>query len=635
MYVYRRDRAGRWGEEAKLTASDAAQGDYFGTGLAIDGGRVLIGASEKKERAGAAYVFEYDRQAQTWRETARLEPNGLSANSGLGSAVALRGREAYVAAPQFGGAGTVFIFTQDSTGGEWSESSRLNPYDGGRGTSFGSALEWVGGELWIGAPGADRFAGTVYRLPRREGGAWAPPAKLADTALSPFDRFGSALAARGDVAVIGVTGADFGEGVALIYERDARSGDWRRRTRLAPEVQPLAAVTGGQVRCADGSAAIFGCGDVDLLAFLPVQAIGGSRGVRLNDIWGWTDPESGREYALVGRIDGTSFVDVTDPTRPVYLGNLPLHEGARPATWRDIKVYRDHAFIVSDGAGPHGMQVFDLRRLRGIRNPPVTFTETAHYDRIASAHNIVINESTGFAFSVGSSMGGETCGGGLHMIDIRDPSQPTFAGCFADPATGRRKTGYTHDAQCVTYQGPDAEHRGREICFGANETALSIADVTDKANPKALARAEYPNVGYSHQGWLTEDQRYFYMDDELDELQGSVPGTRTLIWDVSDLDDPVLVKEYISQNRATDHNLYVRGNLVYQSNYVSGLRILDISDPRNPQPAGHFDTVPWGEDEPGFAGSWSNYPFFPSGNVVVTSGEEGLFVVKKQQRPVP
>ena len=265
---------------------------------------------------------------------------------------------------------------------------------------------------------------------------------------------------------------------------------------------------------------------------------------------------------------------------------------------------------------------------------PVTYTEAVHYDRIHSAHNVVIDEATGYALTVGSSQGGETCGGGLHMINIQDPTSPTFAGCFADTTTGRARTGYSHDAMCTVYHGPDSEHRGKEICFGANETALSIADVSDKAQPVAIAKASYPNVGYSHQGWITDDHRYFYMNDELDELSGSVAGTRTLVWDVSDLDDPILAKEYVSSNRATAHNLYIRGHLMFQSNYVSGLRVLDVSDPQQPIDVGYFDTVPVGDDEPGFGGSWSNYPYFKSGIVVVTSKEEGLFVLRPRPRTV-
>jgi choice-of-anchor B domain-containing protein len=325
---------------------------------------------------------------------------------------------------------------------------------------------------------------------------------------------------------------------------------------------------------------------------------------------------------------------VTDPANPVYLGELPLHQGAQPNLWRDIKVYRDHAFIVADGAGPHGMQVFDLTQLRGVRLPPVTFTETAHYDRIHSAHNIAINEATGFAYPIGSSGGGETCGGALHMIDIRDPTHPTFAGCYADTTTGMARTGYTHDTQCVTYQGPDARYQGKEICFNSSETAVGIADVTDKARPRTLAVASYPNVGYTHQGWLSEDQRYFFVDDELDELAGSVPKTRTLVWDVTDLEDPVLHAEYLGTTSASDHNLYVRGRYMYQSNYVSGLRVIDIADPAHPVEVGYFDTVPWGENVPGFAGSWSNYPYFKSGTIIVTSMREGLFVLRHRQMPL-
>ena len=276
----------------------------------------------------------------------------------------------------------------------------------------------------------------------------------------------------------------------------------------------------------------------------------------------------------------------------------------------------------------------DLTRLRQYDGEPLALTMDAHYDQVGSVHNIVINEETGFAYAVGSSGGGDSCGGGLHMIDIREPKNPTFAGCFADERTGRSGTGYSHDAQCVIYSGPDTEHHGKEICFGSNETALSISDVTDKENPVALSMAEYPNVGYTHQGWLTEDQAWFYMNDELDETGGQVSNTRTLIYDVADLDDPMLVKEHFSENTSSDHNLYIVGDLMYQSNYNSGLRVFDIADRENPRPVGFFDTVP-GEDFPSMNGSWSNYPFFKSGIVVVTSGGEGLFVVRyRGRRPV-
>ncbi len=131
--------------------------------------------------------------------------------------------------------------------------------------------------------------------------------------------------------------------------------------------------------------------------------------------------------------------------------------------YRDHKVFDNHAFVVADCAGQHGMQVFDLTRLRGVSGKPAAFLPDVLYDRIASAHNIAINESTGIAYVLGSNSGGETCGGGLHMIDINDPIDPTFVGCFQDPTTGRAGTGYTHDAMCIIYRGPDADYAGREI----------------------------------------------------------------------------------------------------------------------------------------------------------------------------
>lgn len=629
VYVFRRNGRGEWAEEARLVASDGQPESIFGSALDLDGNRALIGAVGAADGAGAAYLFRYDPARRAWSEEAKLTPRSLGENDQFGAAVVLSGDRAAVAAPGHDGfIGTVFTFVRDEESGRWREDGQLLPFDGSRNHRFGSSLAMSDNEVWVGAPGADGFEGRVYVF-RLGDSTVTGVRKLAARDGERGDGFGGTVDVRGDVAVVGLTNDDFGEGTAAIFQRN-RAGEWEEVARVLSDAGGYPAVTGGEVECEGGAVSVFSCNDVDLLSFLPVSAIGGARGVRMNDVWGWTDPETGKEWAIAGRMDGTAFVDVSDPSNPRFVANLPLTPGANPSSWRDTKVYSNHAFIVADGAGEHGMQVFDLTRLRSMGNPPQTVEPDYLYDRVNSVHNIVINEAAGFAYAVGAGSGGETCGGGLHMIDIREPKRPTFAGCFADTTTGRRRTGYTHDAQCVTYSGPDEEHRGKEVCFGANETALSVADVTDKGNPVALAVAEYPNVGYTHQGWLTEDQRYFFMDDELDELRGLVDKTRTLVWDVSDLDDPVLVREFFGTTGATDHNLYVKGDRVYQSNYVSGLRVLDIKDPENPREIAYFDTVPYGENAAGFGGSWSNYPFFESGTIVVTSGREGLFLVKSR-----
>ena len=369
--------------------------------------------------------------------------------------------------------------------------------------------------------------------------------------------------------------------------------------------------------CEVGMADIYPCEGLDLVARVEL----GDSGI-VNDLWGWTDPATGVEWVLAGHSDGTFFISLEDPDDPLLLGFLPRTTGSPPAIWRDIKVYSDHAYIVSDFAGEHGMQVFDLsllRRTAAYRD----FSPTYTYDEVHSAHNLVIDEETGFAFATGMSAGGNTCGSGLHMVDLSSPARPEFAGCFSFTGAGR---GYTHDAQCVVYRGPDADYRGAEICLGANEVVLSIADVTDKESPVAIGSGSYPDVGYLHQGWLDAGQVYFYTNDEFDEFGGG--RTRTLIWDVSDLSDPFVVAEHIHRTSATDHNLYVAGDRMYQSNYGAGLRVLDISDRESPVETAFFDTDPEiADDAPGMHGSWSNYPFFASGIIAVTSMDGGVFLL--------
>jgi choice-of-anchor B domain-containing protein len=122
-----------------------------------------------------------------------------------------------------------------------------------------------------------------------------------------------------------------------------------------------------------------------------------------NDSWGWTDPENGKEYALMGLNSHTAFIDISNPSMPILLGALP--SATLNSTWRDIKVYQDHAFIVSEASG-HGMQVFDLKRLRGITTSPQIFTADTHFTDFGSAHNIVINEASGYAYVVGANRNG-------------------------------------------------------------------------------------------------------------------------------------------------------------------------------------------------------------------------------------
>ena len=606
---------GMWSADAVVALPDDV-GSQFDLG-----GNLLASAMGP---GGTAHVFERDASGSWGAPTELARPARAGSEPALfGLSVAVAGAEVLVGEMTMGAARSWIVHRFARSDGVWSPVGTLSPA-GDRAADSGPALATDGTTLLVG----DRTRLESYS---RQGDEWV---RTGDAEM-PGGGIGGMLAASrrlafsDGTAAVGDPGADFNLGAVEVFSN--ASGSWSPAGRLMVDYAPLPAISGGEVPCNDGAAAGYDCDHVDLLAFVPWGDLGAGRGARLNDVWGWTDSETGREYALVGRMDGTAFVDVTDASNPRYLGNLAMTEGSQANTWRDVKVFKDHAFVVADGAGQHGMQIFDLTQLRDVAEPR-EFEATAMYHEIASSHNIAINEQTGFAYLVGSSDGGVTCGGGSHMVDINDPLNPVFAGCFAHANTGRRNTGNSHDTQCVIYHGPDQDYAGREICINSNETALSIADVTDKDNPVAVAAADYPNVAYAHQGWLTEDHRYFYSNDELDEVNSLVSATRTLIWDLEDLDDPLLLSEYMNPTSATDHNLYVRGDRLYMSNNRAGLRVLDISDPENPVELGHFDTTPWSRDEAGFDGTWSVYPYFESGTVLLSSRREGLFIVRPRAR---
>ena len=371
--------------------------------------------------------------------------------------------------------------------------------------------------------------------------------------------------------------------------------------------------TAAQTPCNNGFAGNYPCDGFDLQSHIPLSTFNATGA---NDSWGWVDPTTEKEYGIVGLIDGTVFIDITDPVNPIYLGKLPTH--TVESTWRDIKVYNNHAFIVSEAAG-HGMQVFDLNRLTSVTNPPVTFDEDTHYNGFGSAHNIIINEDTGFAYGLGTN----TYNGGSHFINIQDPQNPIAAGGFAEDF-------YTHDAQVILYNGPDADYQGREILVSSsgNEQYISIVDVTDKANPESISTIGYSNVGYTHQGWFTEDQRYFLVGDEFDENEVGF-NTRTIIFDLNDLDNPVEHFEFFGTTTAIDHNGYIKDDKYYLANYAAGLRVMDVSNIANEEmeEIAYFDTYT-SDNNASYNGVWNVYPYFPSGNVMITDRSGGFFLVR-------
>jgi len=391
----------------------------------------------------------------------------------------------------------------------------------------------------------------------------------------------------------------------------------KARTTFAAALLLLLAtgsVSAKAVPCVGGMAGGYPCDSVTLMSHLSSAQLGTDAA---SDNWGWEDPETGVEYALIASVEGTIFVSLEDPEVPVIIGTLPAHNGLNTFI-RDVKVYSDHAFVTADTSN-HGMQVFDLTELRDVVTPPVVFSETAHYSGISDAHNIAMNPDTGFAYPVSD----DTCSGGLHMVDVSTPTVPVFVGCYSD-------AGNIHDTVCQIYNGPDVTHQGQEICIVADLSGLvGIVDVTNKANPVTLSSTPYGGASISHQGWFTEDQRYYIHGDEGDEQNGS--NTKTYVFDIQDLDNPSLAGTYTATTGATDHNQYVHGNYVFQGNYRAGFRVLEMGDLSVGEltEVAFLDTRPT-SDSNSFSGAWTTYPFFDSGLVIVTDTGEGLFVLRPE-----
>ena len=368
--------------------------------------------------------------------------------------------------------------------------------------------------------------------------------------------------------------------------------------------------------CIVGFAGKYPCKGYDLLAHIDLSTLGSGQG---NDCWGWTDSSTGKEYVLMGLDNGTAFVDINESTNPILIGKLPTT--TENSSWRDIKVYDNHAYIVSE-ADSHGVQVFDLTRLREA-NPPENFSPDRVLQTVPTAHNMVVNPDSGYGYVVGTDKK-DDFRGGVHFLDLNNPQSIKFVGGYAD-------AGFSHDAQVVNYRGPDQDYVGKEIFIGSNESKLVVIDVTDKQNPKTIAETSYQNTQYVHQGWFDKTQRFFILGDELDEFRLGGK-TRTLVFDLNDLDNPVLHHTYYGPTAAIDHNGYVVEDLFYLANYSAGIRVIDIGGlaDKNMKEIGFFDTFPE-HNSTIFNGAWNVYPFFESGVIAISDINRGLFLIKKSE----
>jgi choice-of-anchor B domain-containing protein len=346
-----------------------------------------------------------------------------------------------------------------------------------------------------------------------------------------------------------------------------------------------------------------------LMSNIPVNDFAGEHSIA-NDCWGYVSP-SGREYAIVGLQRGNGFVEITDPSNAQIIETIA---GPR-STWGDIKTYSHYCYAVTENDEGIGIQVIDLS---AIDDGTVTVVnEIDDGSGTAASHNIVIDEEAGLLYRVG----GYYYGCGVYDLNV-DPVDPPFVGSWSDR--------YIHDAQSVTYT--EGKYAGRTILFactgdngGWENPALELLDITDPSEIFTVGtRTSYSNSVYSHQVWLDDTLQYAYLNDELDESSFATP-TTTRIFDVSDIEDVSVAGTFGNGLDVIDHNLFFDRGLIFEANYTSGIRVFDASDRLNPVEIAYFDTRPEG-DEVDFYALWGNYPFFPSGTVIGSDEQRGLFV---------
>lgn len=392
----------------------------------------------------------------------------------------------------------------------------------------------------------------------------------------------------------------------------------------------------GPAECINGLANDYQCHNIDLVSHIPLNEFS-SNPNSANDIWGHVDLNNNNEYALIGLSNATAIVNVSDPENPVQVASI----GGRPSTWRDIKVYqyfdisedrhRSYAYVTTDKAN-QGMQIIDLNNL------PQSATLVRTMTDFFEAHNVYISNldySTNTALTgnvpsiyvSGSNLRTGDEVGSYQVYSLDNPSNPQIE---ANSGSG---AGYIHDAASFVISDNRTSscapnHNPCDILIDYSEFDLDIWDITDKANPTKLSNVQFSTSDYIHSGWWSEDKMTVFIQNEGDERSFGLRTTMQAL-DISDLTNPQIIGTYTGQTNAIDHNGFTLGDYYYMSNYRRGLSVIDVSDPTNMVDVAFFDTfsIPE-ENSANFNGAWGTYPFLPSGNILVSDIEYGLFVLK-------
>lgn len=384
--------------------------------------------------------------------------------------------------------------------------------------------------------------------------------------------------------------------------------------------------------CTQGLAGQFPCLNVDFQAQIALNQFNTPQTTASN-LWGFVDLNDNREYVVIGLRTGTAIVDITTPTSPRQVALV----NGNSSSWREVKIYQHHdgtryrayAYVTTEASGS-GLQVIDLSGLPNSVSLANTLGDTGsqhtlYVSNIDYSTNMALPGRQAFLYVAGANVNG----GAWRVYSLINPDEPEL---LTPAPTG---TQYMHDstslyitdsraAQCA------AGHNPCEVLVDFNENTVDLWDVTNKnsGQPILLSSTTYPSTRFTHSGWPSEDQRYLFFHDELDEVQLGL-NTRIHTMDLANLRAPVITVSYQGATTAIDHNGYAKGNFYYVSHYRRGLVVFDASDPLHLREIGYFDTfLTPAANTAGFDGAWGVYPFFPSGSVAISDISNGLFILK-------
>ena len=395
--------------------------------------------------------------------------------------------------------------------------------------------------------------------------------------------------------------------------------------------------------CQNGFAAGFECDNVDLVSHIPLTQISGNP-FSGSDIWGHIDLNNNKEYAIIGHDKGVTVFDLSVPSQPKQVGTIT----GIATSWRDIKVYQYfddtlnayQAFAYTTAESSDGIVIIDLNNLPNSVSKINQLNQKEQF-----IHNVYIsNVDYGLALALPGSeanviaLGGSKSGGAFRSYSLSDPTNIPIS--FENSQASRLD--YTHDAASAFIKDQRAQRDCGEtsgkctVLVDFNENEMRVWNISNSSQVKLLSSITYSEVSddnkYVHSGWFSEDNRYVFLHDEFDETRGSL-NTTVRIFDLQNLTAPVQVASWKSNNPTIDHNGFARGNRYYMSNYERGLTILDISDPNNPVEAGFFDTFP-SSNNSSFNGAWGVYPFLPSGLILLSDINSGLYVLKDNTKQI-